>query len=667
MTTLKLSELLRYRLGGDTLVAPAGGYVYHQNTPSAYWVINHNLGQKYVVVEVINNSDLAQAGRYDYPVIDFVDNNTLTVTFSYLTTGHVVLAAGSVKGEKGDSGNIVVAGSYVHNQPYASATWNINHNLGQKYVVIDLIDQDDTVITGRYDHPTITYINENSIQVAFDRSIAGKAVVSIGGGANVSIQSGANVFLGNGNLTVGTIGNLFTTTYTGGTYGDANVAAYLPTYTGNIAASYLLTDNIRYANGQPYSFGSTYSNANVAAYLPTDSTIVALKSNVASFGASFGTVNANINALYSSNISTQANIGAFYTYANTRIQTISSNLGAYQTYANSVNGFTQANIGYFQTYANTSISSLYTNAATQATSITTLQTQVYSNANVASYLPTYSGNIAANIVKNGYTWTFGTDGALTLPASSGQIGRSGYTNGIDLYNDNGGTGYVRMNYADESFVWADSGGAHIQTSGANTWDFGTDANLTLPSTGYLRVGTGIVAGFASSPAPIISGFSSVSAENFRFLGNGVNILSTVAGTYSNANVAAYLPTYNGNIAGTTNGYTLGYIDIPQNAQSGSSYTLALSDRGKHVYGTNSSTANIVIPPNSSVAFPIGTSISIVSGSNTGSITVSPSGGITLLLGANTTATGTRTISSYGMATLIKTDTNTWYISGAGVS
>jgi hypothetical protein len=57
--------------------------------------------------------------------------------------------------------------------------------------------------------------------------------------------------------------------------------------------------------------------------------------------------------------------------------------------------------------------------------------------------------------------------------------------------------------------------------------FGLDGNLILPETGYLRVGTGIVAGFASSPAPIISGFSSISAENFTFLGNGVNILSTV--------------------------------------------------------------------------------------------------------------------------------------------
>jgi hypothetical protein len=45
-----------------------------------------------------------------------------------------------------------------------------------------------------------------------------------------------------------------------------------------------------------------------------------------------------------------------------------------------------------------------------------LNTSSYGNANVATYLPTYTGNIAGNIVKNGYTWTFGTGGNLTVPA-----------------------------------------------------------------------------------------------------------------------------------------------------------------------------------------------------------------------------------------------------------
>jgi hypothetical protein len=46
-------------------------------------------------------------------------------------------------------------------------------------------------------------------------------------------------------------------------YGNANVAAYLPTYTGNITATYFI------GNGsQLTGLAATYSNANVAAYLP---------------------------------------------------------------------------------------------------------------------------------------------------------------------------------------------------------------------------------------------------------------------------------------------------------------------------------------------------------------------------------------------------------------
>jgi hypothetical protein len=38
-----------------------------------------------------------------------------------------------------------------------------------------------------------------------------------------------------------------------------------------------------------------------------------------------------------------------------------------------------------------------------------------------------------------------------------------------------------MNYADESLISADSGGAHVQTTGG-TWDFDTTGNLTVPDT-----------------------------------------------------------------------------------------------------------------------------------------------------------------------------------------
>jgi hypothetical protein len=123
---------------------------------------------------------------------------------------------------------------------------------------------------------------------------------------------------------------------------------------------------------------------------------------------------------------------------------------------------------------------------------------------------------------------------------------TGYTNG-DLITVTSGT-------SNATFT--------IVMAGRNTWRFGTDGNLTLPQTGYLKVGSGIVAGFASSPAPVISGFSSVSAENFRFQGNGVNILSTVgAGAYGNTQVASYLLQFDGDIEFTSSTARIGNVDV----------------------------------------------------------------------------------------------------------
>lgn len=111
-------------------------------------------------------------------------------------------------------------------------------------------------------------------------------------------------------------------------------------------------------------------------------------------------------------------------------------------------------------------------------------------------------------------------------------------------------------------------------------------------------------------------------------------------------------------------YSLGYRDVPQNAQNGA-YTLALADRGKHIYSANSSGQTLTIPANATVAFPTGTAVSIVN-RGTNPITVSPASGVTLRQ-AGTTNTGSRTVAVNGLATLLKVGGDTWFISGAGVS
>ncbi|MGB9730018.1 MAG: hypothetical protein ACPL1B_09160, partial [Thermoprotei archaeon] len=68
--------------------------------------------------------------------------------------------------------------------------------------------------------------------------------------------------------------------------------------------------------------------------------------------------------------------------------------------------------------------------------------------------------------------------------------------------------------------------------------------------------------------------------------------------------------------------------ITTNAQTGTSYTLALSDAGKLVVLTNSSAITVTVPANSSVPFPIGTQIDFLQG-GTGKVTFSPASGVTI--------------------------------------
>ena len=109
--------------------------------------------------------------------------------------------------------------------------------------------------------------------------------------------------------------------------------------------------------------------------------------------------------------------------------------------------------------------------------------------------------------------------------------------------------------------------------------------------------------------------------------------------------------------------TLGYLNVPQNVQTGS-YTLVLSDAGKHIYRGSGSAATWTIPANSSVAYAIGTALTFINLSAT-SVSIAITTDTMYLSSAGTT--GTRTLAQYGSATAIKIASTTWIISGSGLT
>jgi hypothetical protein len=109
--------------------------------------------------------------------------------------------------------------------------------------------------------------------------------------------------------------------------------------------------------------------------------------------------------------------------------------------------------------------------------------------------------------------------------------------------------------------------------------------------------------------------------------------------------------------------SVGYIGSPQTAGGASAYTLVIGDAGDHIYFTGGSTATLTVPTNASVAFPTGTTI-LVLNNNSGNLTISGAG-VTFQLANGTT--GNRTVATKGMASLIKVDTDTWWVTGPGVT
>ena len=92
----------------------------------------------------------------------------------------------------------------------------------------------------------------------------------------------------------------------------------------------------------------------------------------------------------------------------------------------------------------------------------------------------------------------------------------------------------------------------VTASGGSPWTFGADGNLTLPADGLLVVSGGIVGGGAS-PAPYLSGFSSVTAQTLSASGNITAGNIDITGSNLNWSNASIVQTGNADINITGDG------------------------------------------------------------------------------------------------------------------
>ena len=467
-------------------------------------------------------------------------------------------------------------------------------------------------------------------------------------------------------------------------------------------------------------------NANVTA---ANSAISTINSNVTAANSAISTINANVTAANSAISATNANVTA----ANSAISATNANVAA----ANSAISATNANVAAANsaisstnsnvTAANSAISTVNANVAAANSAILTLQGQVYSNSNVAAYLPTYSGKITAanaNIgnfyISNNTITVTNTDGNINLtPLGNGIIAINSTTALLMPVGNNltrpasPSAGMTRYNTVSQGLeVWdgnnwvaagSGGGGSTVIVSDKFTGT-GSQTNFTLtqnsttagtmvsingvmqiPDVGYSITGnvlslseaalttdvieartitsTSTVTSIYEGNSSIRFGSSSNSYPVTFTIGDNVTALFETANTtvYGNLVVSGNI---SGNIATGSNTSTTsaGYLGMPQTIVSAANYTVAITDQGKHLYVTTA--ANVTIPANSSVSFPVGSTIAIIANAGaSANISVTSD---TMYLGGTGT-TGYRTLAAYGMATAVKTTGNVWFISGSGLT
>lgn len=95
-----------------------------------------------------------------------------------------------------------------------------------------------------------------------------------------------------------------------------------------------------------------------------------------------------------------------------------------------------------------------------------------------------------------------------------------------------------------------------------------------------------------------------------------------------------------------------------NEQTGTTYTLALTDAGKTITLTNGIGITVTVPPHSSVAFATNTVINLAQ-LGAGQVTVAGGLGVTI----NSSGSKLKLTGQYSVATLYQTAENTWLLFG----
>lgn len=265
---------------------------------------------------------------------------------------------------------------------------------------------------------------------------------------------------------------------------------------------------------------------------------------------------------------------------------------------------------------------------------------------IASSAGTSTSRYYANHPQQSYLETYGDDVPLTVKAGTA------LTSNMAEWKDSSGTTVMSVSTAGS--ITSPTITA-IQGSVNNTQGSVVAVNSSLGSAlGTIGTNTAAIGSVSGTVGTAVTNISNINSS----LGSALGTISTntaaigsVAGTVSTNTTAIT------NLQGTvTNIVTQPFGTVNAN------YTIGTADANKLIKTTSATAITITLPPNGSVAFPVGQGIDVVqmaAGSVTfGTATAGTAGTVTIL---STPSLILRT--QYSGARITKTDTNEWLIIG----